>query len=72
MPVRPFGTAHIFDKYDGFDNLKSLQIMSRAEIIEPFSDSERIDSVKKEIRKIPGEVSLCVGMSIMIKRMIGR
>lgn len=28
----------IFDKYDGFGNLKSLQIMGHEEIIEPFSD----------------------------------
>lgn len=26
----------IYDKYDGFGNLKSLQIMGKAQIIEPF------------------------------------
>lgn len=28
----------IYDKYDGFGNLKSLQVMGRAEMVEPFSD----------------------------------
>ena len=42
----------IFDKYDGFGNLKSLQIMGRAEIIEPFSDSYNAHA---EYKKIPLE-----------------
>lgn len=29
----------IFDKYDGFGNLKSVQVMGKAEMIEPFSDT---------------------------------
>lgn len=28
----------IFDKYDGFGKLKSIQVMGKAEIVEPFSD----------------------------------
>ena len=28
----------IFDKYDGFGRLKSVQVMGKAELIEPFSD----------------------------------
>ena len=39
----------IFDKYDGFGNLKSLQIMGRAEIIEPFSDSYNAHAEYKKI-----------------------
>ena len=42
----------IFDKYDGFGNLESLQIMGRAEIIEPFSDSYNAHA---EYKKIPLE-----------------
>ena len=40
----------IYDKYDGFGNLKSLQIMGKAQIIEPFSD---IYNVHAEYKKIP-------------------
>ena len=29
----------IYDKYEGFGNLKSLQVMGKAELIEPFSDA---------------------------------
>lgn len=38
----------IYDKYDGFGNLKSLQIMGKAQIIEPFSD---IYNVMQNIRR---------------------
>lgn len=40
----------IFDKYDQFHNLKSLQIMGKAEMIEPFSD---IYKAHAEYKKIP-------------------
>ena len=42
----------IFDKYDGFGNLKSLQIVGRAEIIEPFSERYNAHA---EYKKIPLE-----------------
>lgn len=42
----------IFDKYDGFGNLRSLQIMGRAEIIEPFSDRYNAHA---EYKRIPLE-----------------
>lgn len=40
----------IYDKYDGFGNLKSLQIMGKAELIEPFSD---VYKAHAEYKKIP-------------------
>lgn len=40
----------IYDKYDGFGNLKSLQVMGKAQIIEPFSD---IYNAHAEYKKIP-------------------
>ena len=40
----------IYDKYDGFGKLKSLQVMGKAEIIEPFSD---IYNAHAEYKKIP-------------------
>lgn len=40
----------IFDKYDGFGKLKSVQVMGKAELIEPFSD---IYNRHAEIKKIP-------------------
>ncbi len=40
----------IYDKYDGFGNLKSLQVMGKAEIIEPFSD---VYNAHAEIKHIP-------------------
>lgn len=40
----------IFDKYDRFHNLKSLQIMGKAEMIEPFSDTYKAHA---EYKKIP-------------------
>lgn len=42
----------IFDKYDGFGNLKSLQVMGKAEIIEPFSE---VYKTHAEYKKIPLE-----------------
>lgn len=40
----------IYDKYDGFGKLKSLQVMGKAEIIEPFSG---IYNAHAEYKKIP-------------------
>lgn len=40
----------IYDKYNGFGSLKSLQVMGTAEMIEPFSD---IYKVHVEYKKIP-------------------
>lgn len=40
----------IFDKYDRIHNLKSLQIMGKAEMIEPFSDTYKAHA---EYKKIP-------------------
>lgn len=40
----------IYDKYEGFGNLKSLQVMGKAELIEPFSDAYNRHA---EIKKIP-------------------
>lgn len=40
----------IFDGYDGFHNLKSIQVMGKAEIIEPFSESYNAHA---EYKKIP-------------------
>lgn len=42
----------IFDKYDGFGNLKSLQVMGKAEMIEPFSE---VYKAHAEYKKIPLE-----------------
>ena len=40
----------IYDRYDGFGNLKSLQVMGKAEMIEPFSDTYKAHA---EYKKIP-------------------
>ena len=29
----------IYDKYDGADNLKSIQVIGKADLVEPFSDT---------------------------------
>lgn len=39
----------IFDKYDGFGKLKSIQVMGKAEIVEPFSDTYRAHAAYKKI-----------------------
>lgn len=39
----------IFDKYDSFRNLKSLQVMGKAELIEPFSDTYNAHAEYKRI-----------------------
>ena len=56
----------IFDKYDGFGNLKSLQIMGKAELVEPFSDAYNAHAAYKKIpltalEKLPTPMNLiCV------------
>lgn len=42
----------IYDKYGGFGNLKSIQVMGKAELIEPFSD---IYNAHAQLKKIPIE-----------------
>lgn len=42
----------IYDKYDGFGSLKSIQVMGKAELIEPFSDTYNEHA---QIKKIPIE-----------------
>lgn len=42
----------IYDKYEGFGNLKSIQVMGKAELIEPFSD---IYNAHTKFKKIPTE-----------------
>lgn len=39
----------IFDGYDGFHNLKSIQVMGKAEIIEPFSERYNAHAQYKKI-----------------------
>lgn len=40
----------VFDKYDGFGTLKSVQVMGKAEIVEPFSERYNAHA---EYKKIP-------------------
>lgn len=42
----------IYDKYDGFGSLKSIQVMGRAELVELFSD---IYNAHAQFKKIPLE-----------------
>lgn len=39
----------IYDRYDGFGNLKSVQVMGKAEIIEPFSEVYNAHAAYKKI-----------------------
>ena len=39
----------IYDKYDGFGNLRSLQVMGTAELIEPFSEAYNAHAAYKKI-----------------------
>ena len=56
----------IYDKYDGFGNLKSLQVMGTAELIEPFSEAYNAHAAYKKIplaalEKLPSPMNLiCV------------
>lgn len=49
LEANPNVCMAIFDKYDGFGNLKSLQIMGKAELIEPFSDAYNAHAAYKKI-----------------------
>ncbi len=40
----------IYDKYNGFGSLRSIQVMGKAELVEPFSD---IYNTHAEYKKIP-------------------
>ena len=42
----------IFDKYEGFEKLRSIQVMGKAEIVEPFSEEYNRHA---EYKKIPLE-----------------
>ena len=39
----------IYDKYDGFGKLKSIQVMGKAELVEPFSDTYNTHAQIKKI-----------------------
>lgn len=39
----------IYDKYDGFGTLKSLQVMGKAELVEPFSEAYNAHTAYKKI-----------------------
>lgn len=49
LETNPNVCLAIFDKYDGFGNLKSLQIMGKAELVEPFSDAYNAHAAYKKI-----------------------
>lgn len=42
----------IYDKYDGFGSLKSIQVMGRAELVEPFSDIYNAHGSLKRFRRV--------------------
>ena len=42
----------IYDKYDGADNLKSIQVIGKADLVEPFSDTYNKHA---KIKKLPVE-----------------
>lgn len=50
LETNPNVCLAIFDKYDGFGNLKSLQVMGKAELVEPFSAAYNAHA---EYKKIP-------------------
>ena len=56
----------IYDKYDGFGNLRSLQVMGKAELVEPFSEAYNAHAAYKKIplaalEKLPSPMNLiCV------------
>ena len=56
----------IYDKYDGFGNLRSLQVTGKAELIEPFSEAYNAHASYKKIplaalEKLPSPMNLiCV------------
>lgn len=66
LETNPNVCLAIFDKYDGFGNLKSLQVMGKAELVEPFSDAYNAHAAYKKIplvalEKLPTPMNLiCV------------
>lgn len=66
LETNPNVCLAIFDKYDGFGNLKSLQVMGKAELVEPFSDAYNAHAAYKKIpltalEKLPMPMNLiCV------------
>ena len=46
------GQITIYDKYDGADNLKSIQVIGKADLVEPFSDTYNKHA---KIKKLPVE-----------------
>ena len=53
----------IYDKYDGFGNLRSLQVTGKAELIEPFSETYNSHAAYKKIplaalEKLPSPMNL--------------
>ena len=44
------GSLGIYDKYEGFGKLHGIQVMGKAELVEPFSDSYNAHAA---FRKIP-------------------
>ena len=66
LETNPNVCLAIFDKYDGFGNLKSLQVMGKAEMVEPFSAAYNAHAAYKKIpltalEKLPTPMNLiCV------------
>ena len=66
LETNPNVCLAIFDKYDGFGNLKSVQVMGKAELVEPFSDAYNAHAEYKKIplaalKKLPTPMNLiCV------------
>ena len=63
LETNPNVCLAIFDKYDGFGNLKSLQVMGKAELVEPFSDAYNAHAAYKKIpltalEKLPTPMNL--------------
>lgn len=66
LETNPNVCLAIFDKYDGFHNLKSVQVMGKAELVEPFSAAYNAHAEYKKIplaalKKLPTPMNLiCV------------
>ena len=66
LETNPNVCLAIFDKYDGFGNLKSLQVMGKAEMVAPFSAAYNAHVAYKKIplaalEKLPTPMNLiCV------------
>ena len=62
----------IYDKYDGFGNLRSVQVMGKAQIIEPFSDAYKAHAAYKKIplaalEKLESPMNLICVMPVKIE-----